>query len=239
MSATVAVVSGGMDSVTMLYKLFDDNPEERLIVASFDYGQKHLKELAFAAEAASEVDAEHVIITLPELHGSALTDADHAVPEGHYEAATMRQTVVPNRNMVMLSVAISLAVDAGARRVATAVHAGDHAVYPDCRPEFISAMTDTARIACDSFIDPAFEVVAPFVHISKTDIAAIGYELGVPWDRTWSCYVGGDVHCAHCGTCTERIEALGDNDPTVYADPEHAARIRSQGARVAANVQHG
>ena len=215
----VCIVSGGMDSVTLAHMLAE---EEEVVLASFDYGQRHRCEVRYAEECATRLDADFRLITLPIrdlLTGSALTDDSVPVPHGHYEAKTMEATVVPNRNAVMLSVATALAVSTGARAVATAVHAGDHAIYPDCRPEFIEAMTKMERIACEGFIDPGFSIEAPFVTKTKADICELGESLGVPWAETWSCYEGGATHCGLCGTCTERKEAFalaGVKDPTTY-----------------------
>jgi len=217
----VAIVSGGMDSVTLAHLLAIDYD---LTLVSVDYGQRHSKELAFAAEAADRLGAEHHVVDLTSvtklLTGSALTDPEVPVPHGHYAEPTMRATVVPNRNATMLDVATAVAVAQGASAVATGVHAGDHAVYPDCRPEFIAAYQAMVLVANEGFLADGFEVLAPFVHQSKADIAALGDQLGVPWARTWSCYEGGEHHCGRCGTCVERIEAFelaGVNDPTEYA----------------------
>jgi 7-cyano-7-deazaguanine synthase len=213
-----------MDSVTLAYRLRHLDPEGDLILVSVDYGQRHRKELDCARLAAEALDCEHVLVDLtsitPLLSGSALTDPTVDVPEGHYAWDTMKATVVPNRNAILLSVATGIAVARGAEYVATGVHAGDHAVYPDCRPEFISRMSSAMQVANDGFAVPGFSILAPFVHMTKTDIAAIGRAEGVPWEDTWSCYVGGDVHCGACGTCYERREALRDagiDDPTEYA----------------------
>lgn len=216
----VAVVSGGMDSVTLAHLLAVDY---QLTLVSIDYGQRHVKELVYAARAADRLGAQHHVVDLRSvtklLTGSALTDPTVAVPHGHYAAPTMAATVVPNRNATMLSVATAIAIAQGATAVATGVHAGDHAVYPDCRPEFIEAFQAMALVANEGFLADGFEVLAPFVHQSKADIAALGDRLGVPWDQTWSCYEGAELHCGRCGTCVERIEAFqlaNVTDPTEY-----------------------
>lgn len=217
-----AIVSGGMDSVTLAHKLVDEYPGDRLHIISFDYGQRHAREIGYARECASKLGAEIEEIRVPRLGGSALTDSLREIPEGHYAADNMADTVVPNRNMVMLSVAISRAVESNSWAVATGIHAGDHAVYPDCRPDFVRAMTHAARVACEGFIDSNFEILAPFIDKTKADIVVEGHRLGVAFDRTWSCYKGGAVHCGRCGTCEERAEAFalaGVDDPTVYAQP--------------------
>lgn len=216
----VAIVSGGMDSVTLAYLLAR---EYELTLLSVDYGQRHVRELDCAAKAAAALRADHHVVDLRSvaglLRGSALTDPSVDVPLGHYEAPTMRATVVPNRNALMLDVATALAVSSGAHAVATGVHAGDHAVYPDCRPEFVDAYERMVRVANEGFVVDGFQVLAPFVHLTKADIAGIGAELGVPWADTWSCYQGGARHCGACGTCVERREAFdlaGVDDPTDY-----------------------
>jgi len=203
---TILIYSGGMDSTTLLYKLLADGDEVRAI--SFDYGQRHKKELDCAAQICKKLNVPHESIDVTNLkslmRGSALTDRIE-VPEGHYEDESMKQTVVPNRNMIFISLAIAAAVSAKFGRVAIAVHAGDHAIYPDCRPEFIEKIDATARIANYE----AIEVHAPFLHISKGEIAKIGRTLSVPYELTWTCYKGLDEPCSKCGACVERAEALG------------------------------
>jgi 7-cyano-7-deazaguanine synthase len=221
MSTGVAIVSGGMDSVTLAHYLKETTDD--LVLVSFDYGQRHSVELRYAEECADRLDAAWLLVELDTvgalLSGSALTDTSVDVPLGHYESESMKATVVPNRNMIMLSIATGIAVARKANFVATAVHAGDHAIYPDCRPTFIDLMNQTAQIATEGFHAPAFQIVAPFVHMTKAEICSIGDSLDVPWDRTWSCYQGKDRHCGECGTCVERKEAfaLADvKDPTTY-----------------------
>lgn len=220
----IAVVSGGMDSVTMLYLLAEANDVH---VVSFDYGQRHHKELQFARMHADALKCKHTIVPVgflgSMLHGSALTSPDVEVPEGHYADDNMRTTVVPNRNSIMLNIATGVAIAEKANFVATAVHAGDHAVYPDCRPEFISATTRAMLIANDGFIDPQFQIVAPFVTLTKAEICSMGYDLEVNLANTWSCYKGEEIHCGKCGTCVERKEAFRIaevQDPTEYGDPD-------------------
>lgn len=222
MNTLVAVVSGGMDSVTLAHLYRHQNPDDALVLLSVNYGQRHVRELMKAAKAAEDLHAEHLVVDLQgvgSLLTSALTTNTISVPEGHYAHESMRATVVPNRNAIMLNVAIGVAVARGAHLVGTGVHAGDHPIYPDCRPEFITSLTALARVANEGFIVPHFEVDAPFVHMGKHDIASLGDALGVDWRRTWSCYQGGDLHCGRCGTCRERIEAFslaGLEDPTEY-----------------------
>jgi 7-cyano-7-deazaguanine synthase len=218
----IVLVSGGMDSVTLAHRVRTETAhDEPLLFLSFNYGQKHIRELHFAKRAAARLHATHKIIRLPNLDGSALTDPSTPIPEGHYADESMRSTVVPNRNMILLAHAISIGVHKGARGAAVAVHAGDRDIYPDCRPEFIDAMIATARIANHGFIDPEFKIYAPFLHCTKADIVSQGDRLGVPWAETWTCYQGGALHCGRCGSCTERREAFfraSVTDPTEYEE---------------------
>ena len=219
---SVSVVSGGLDSVTMAYRLAADGWDQRLL--SFDYGQRHAKEIGYARKCADALGVTHTVIDLgavtPLLKGSALTDASVDVPEGHYAAPSMAATVVPNRNAMFLAIAYAAAVADGADAVATGVHAGDHPIYPDCRPAFIEAFAAMQLVAMEGFIKPDFQLLAPWLMVEKSVIAQQAGELGVPVGDTWSCYQGFDVHCGKCGTCVERIEALqvaGVPDPTAYA----------------------
>ena len=141
------------------------------------------------------------------------------MPDGHYTDKSMRATVVPNRNALMLDVAVAVAASTGCAGVAFGAHGGDHAIYPDCRPEFIAAFESAAKLANAGFVADGFRVWAPFLELSKSDIVRLGAGYGVPFDRTWSCYRGGELHCGSCGTCTERREAFtvaGVPDPTAY-----------------------
>lgn len=225
---TVVLVSGGLDSVTLAHSLAVQG-HRPLIVVSANYGQRHVRELDCAHKAAVRLGADqHHVLPLEwlagKLRGSALTSPEVAVPEGHYAEDTMRQTVVPNRNMILLSIAAGIAVAEQARCLALAVHAGDHFVYPDCRPAFIHQFEAALHSGNEGFIRPEFTLNAPFLHWTKTDIAREAGRLGVPIAATWSCYKGGEIHCGRCGTCVERKEALreaGVEDPTEYADPTY------------------
>ncbi len=223
MTRIVAIVSGGLDSVVLAHDLMQDDPE-RLRLLSFNYGQRHVKELDAARACANRLGVPHDIIDLrslaPLIRSSALTDPTRDVPLGHYEAPSMRATVVPNRNMLMIAMAAAVAVSEGADRVAIGVHAGDHAVYPDCRPRFIDVMTAALEVATEGHSVSGFRVLAPYVNMRKQDIVTRGDAIAVPFAETWSCYQGGSVHCGQCGTCVERREAFalaGVTDPTAYA----------------------
>ncbi|NIX77293.1 7-cyano-7-deazaguanine synthase QueC [Microvirga terricola] len=234
---TLVICSGGLDSVTLTHKVAAERTLTRLV--SFDYGQRHKKELDFAHACAVRLGVPHDIVDISAvgrlLTGSALTSGE-AVPEGHYAEDTMRVTVVPNRNAIMLVIAFGIAAAEKADAVAAAVHGGDHFIYPDCRPDFIEAFETMQRHALDGMSDIA--LYTPFVRLSKADIAREGARLGVPFDETWSCYQGGAIHCGRCGTCVERREAFdlaGVDDPTSYEDRdywieacrEHQARQRA------------
>ncbi|HEY7824400.1 MAG TPA: 7-cyano-7-deazaguanine synthase, partial [Acidimicrobiia bacterium] len=159
------------------------------------------------------------------LHGSALTSDEIDVPDGHYAQETMKATVVPNRNAIMLAIATGIAVAEGAEVVATGVPAGDHFIYPDCRPDFFNPFAVAMEAANDGFTVDGFRLEAPFISMTKADIAAYGSSIGVDYAITWSCYKGGEIHCGRCGTCVERIEAFldaGVHDPTNYADRDFA-----------------
>jgi 7-cyano-7-deazaguanine synthase len=217
----VAVVSGGVDSTTLAYWL--DAHGARLTLLSFDYGQRHRVELNFARATAAALAADHRVVDLTDvgrlLGGSALTDPAVDAPDGHYTHESMRATVVPNRNAIMLDIAVGLAIAAGAGAVAYGAHAGDHPIYPDCRPEFLDAFGRMTATANEGFLPCGFAVLAPFADMSKADIVALGARLGLPFAQTWSCYRGGAQHCGTCGTCTERREAFalaGVPDPTEY-----------------------
>jgi len=219
---TVVICSGGLDSVTLAHKVAKEN--DLLALISFDYGQRHSKELGYAKKCADRLGVPHHVVDISNvgklLGGSALTD-NVDVPDGHYAEESMKITVVPNRNAIMLTIAYGAAASMGADAVATAVHGGDHFIYPDCRPGFIKAFDDMQKHALDGVAE--IDLYAPFVNISKADIVSEGVQCGAPFADTWSCYKGGDIHCGRCGTCVERREAFhlaGVEDPTAYADPD-------------------
>lgn len=206
--------------MTLAYLLASEGYELHLL--ALDYGQRHVKEIGYARRCAERLGAGFDVVDISGvgrlLGGSALTD-DIDVPHGHYAAENMAVTVVPNRNAIMLSIAYGVAVARNAVLVATAVHAGDHYVYPDCRPKFIEAFDKMQRAAVEGFGDEALHLYTPFINITKAEIVEIGAKLKVPYADTWSCYEGGELHCGLCGTCTERKEAfelVGITEPTEY-----------------------
>lgn len=216
---SVVLLSGGLDSTTLLYLLKKGEGKD-VIALGVDYGQRHSKELDAATAIASGLDIEYRIADLHRvsfcLMGGSQMDLSVSVPKGHYADPLMQQTVVPNRNMILLSLAIGLAISRGRKEVAYAAQAGDHTIYPDCRPEFISCMEAAACLAWYELV----RLRAPFQQMTKDDIVRLGHDLGVPWELTYSCYEGGEIHCGTCGTCYERREAFhlaGVPDPTKYA----------------------
>ena len=216
---TILIYSGGLDSTTLLYQLKAQGRDVKAL--SINYGQRHSKELDFAKRNCDALGVEHRTVDLyslkPLLGGSSQTDASVAVPEGHYAAENMKLTVVPNRNMLMLSVAAAWAIAEKADTIAYAAHSGDHAIYPDCREEFVDALNKALGLADWHTV----QIERPFINISKSDIVKLGNDLKVPFADTWSCYKGGDKACGVCGTCYERREAFveaGVTDPTPYLD---------------------
>jgi len=213
--STVAIFSGGLDSTTMLYDAIGEGWTITSAV-SFNYGQRHKKELDYAKLTCSKLDVKHHVIDLWSsgltgalaLSGSSLV-SDTEVPDGHYAEESMKATVVPNRNMIMLSIAGGIAVAEGAQCVMTGVHAGDHFIYPDCRPEFVAAAGQALVLGNIGFGDIR-GILAPFIESTKADIAYTAMILNIPLDETWSCYKGEDIHCGRCGTCVERLEAIDE-----------------------------
>ena len=215
----IVLFSGGLDSTTLA--VWHHARGDIVEALSIHYGQRHAKELDAATTIVQRYGWRHDIIDLTSVgrlfSGSSQTDASVPVPHGHFADETMKATVVPNRNAILLAVATGVAISRGADLVSYAAHAGDRFIYPDCRAPFVSIFEDAMRIGNEGFISPAFRIARPFIDQSKTDIARLARELHVPIAETWSCYEGGELHCGRCGTCVERKEALGENDPTLYA----------------------
>lgn len=215
MKNSAIIVSGGMDSITLLY----DHKDEIALGISFDYGSNHnAREIPFAKMHCERLGIKHITINLDFMHQyfkSSLLDGAEAIPEGHYADDNMKSTVVPFRNGIMLAIAIGIAESNNLDQVFIANHGGDHTIYPDCRPEFINAIDAAATAGTYNNV----KVIAPYTKITKSDIARIGKRLCIDYAETWSCYKGGEVHCGKCGTCVERKEALaeaGIEDKTIY-----------------------
>lgn len=213
----VVLVSGGMDSVSALYHAYADH--HVIGGLSFDYGSKHNhKEIPFAVLHCQKFGIPHRVIKLDfvgQFFKSDLLQSGGTVPDGHYEEQTMKKTVVPFRNGIMLSIAGGFAESIEAQGLVIAAHAGDHAIYPDCREDFMKSMADAVRLGTYAHI----EILRPFIRFTKAEIARRGHDLGVDFSKTWSCYKGGEIHCGTCGTCVERREAFmvaGLPDPTTY-----------------------
>jgi len=221
MPKAVVLLSGGMDSATTLAVALQDFPDVETV--SIDYNQRHLRELTSAKDVAEFFSVRHTIVDLSLADifkgaSSSQTDAAIEVPEGHYADESMKTTVVPNRNMVLLSIAGAVAISRGAEFLYYGAHAGDHAIYPDCRPQFAQAMAK-AFLLCDW---KQLHLLTPFMNKTKADIVTIGAQLNVPFGLTYSCYKGELLtHCGKCGTCVERREAFieaGIPDPTMYEE---------------------
>jgi 7-cyano-7-deazaguanine synthase len=216
MEKVVLILSGGMDSTTLLYDLVEQGKEVHPL--SFYYGQKHNREIGCAVWHCKQLDLQWKGINidwLGQLGGSALTDNKQAVPEGHYAAENMKQTVVPNRNMIFLSIATAYAISKNIRYVYYGAHSGDHEIYPDCRPEFVKYMRQAVKCADWKKV----KLEAPYLFIDKGDILKKGLVLNVPYEHTQTCYKGGEAACGKCGSCSERLEAFAKNgakDPAKY-----------------------
>ncbi len=217
---TVVIYSGGLDSTTLLYDLKATGHD--VAALAINYGQRHSRELLCAETSCQKIGVDLTTLDLSGLaqvfgHNS-LSDSGVAVPEGEYAEDSMQQTTVPNRNMILLSIATGWAISKGYQAVAFGAHSGEYTPYPDCRPEFATAMDHVARL-CDW---KPVRILAPFVTWTKSDSVRRGAELGVPFQSTWSCYVGGEKHCGRCGTCLDRKSAFEKSDitdPTDYEAP--------------------
>jgi 7-cyano-7-deazaguanine synthase len=201
----VLILSGGVDSTTLLYDLVSKNFDIHAI--GFDYNQKHSNELNYARLSCEKLNVPFRKLDLDILGSiapSALTRDDIDVPEGNYQDYNMKETVVPNRNMVFISLAVSYAIGIGATRIFYGAHGGDHVIYPDCRPKFVEKMNEVVKICDWSDID----LVAPYLYLTKGQIIKIGKELNVDYSLTWTCYKGKEKACGKCGSCIERLEAF-------------------------------
>ncbi|MBE1286950.1 MAG: 7-cyano-7-deazaguanine synthase QueC [Alteromonadaceae bacterium] len=215
----VIIYSGGMDSFTLLHHVLAQGfaPDE-VACLTFNYGQRHVREIEAAKTVCQGLKITHKIVDISAINtlmaGSSLTD-DIEIPEGHYAEESMKSTVVPNRNMVLLSMAVAYAVSLEAPAVYYGAHSGDHAIYPDCRPEFVQKMKDVCAIAN---YDPV-SIETPFLHHTKSEILTVGKVLALDYSNTWTCYNGRKKACGKCGACVERLEAFAENqliDPLEY-----------------------
>jgi 7-cyano-7-deazaguanine synthase len=217
MKDSILILSGGVDSTTMLY----DYKDRIAMAISFDYGSNHnAREIPFARMHCERLGIRHITIPLEFMSAyfhSSLLSGDDAIPEGHYADENMKSTVVPFRNGIMLSIAVGMAESNDLQYVMMANHGGDHTIYPDCRPEFVDAFNAAASAGTYNGV----KLFSPYTNLTKAQIAARGKELGIDYSETWSCYRGGEHHCGRCGTCVERREAFalaGIDDHTVYED---------------------
>ena len=212
MAKVVVIYSGGMDSFTVLHRALRDGLE--VYALSFNYGQRHVKELEVARKVTNALNVPHKVVDITAINeliaNSSLTSNTTDIPEGHYEEASMQSTVVPNRNMILLSLAIGYAVSIGAEAVYYGAHSGDHAIYPDCRPEFVQRMNEVSKIAN---YEPV-EIAVPYLANDKAEILRDGLAMGLDYSNTWTCYNGREKACGKCGACVERLEAFAANNAT-------------------------
>lgn len=213
----VVIYSGGMDSYTVLHKAIEGGLTP--FALTFDYGQRHVKEIEAASDVCKSLKVNHKIIDITAINqligGSSLTDNNIAVATGDYDNANMVNTVVPNRNMILLSLAIGYAVSIGAEKVYYGAHSGDHEIYPDCRPIFVEKMNEVAAVANYE----ATEIYSPYLKSDKVGILKDGLRMGLDYSKTWTCYNGREKACGLCGSCIERLAAFkanGLNDPIPY-----------------------
>ena len=214
----IQVISGGMDSVAMLYYLH--NKHKNIKCLSINYNQKHKKEIAFASYHCKKLGIEHKVVDITSVASlfnkeSVLINENNDVPNGHYENSEMKKTIVPNRNMLILAIATAWAIEEKYNAICYGAHSGDSVIYPDCRLEFVNAMQKAISL-CD---DHKINIITPFINKTKADIVEVGNKLKVNWQKTWTCYKGRELHCGMCATCIERREAFylaGIKDPTIY-----------------------
>ena len=208
----VVIYSGGMDSYTVLHKAIEEGLTPYTL--TFDYGQRHAKEIEVASRVCNELDIHHKVIDITAINqligGSSLTDSSIDVALGHYQNDNMKSTVVPNRNMILLSMAIGYAVSIGAEKVYYGAHSGDHEIYPDCRPIFVEKMNEVAAVAN---YEPT-EIHSPYLSSDKIGILKDGIRMGLDYSKTWTCYNGREKACGQCGSCVERLEAFEKNNTT-------------------------
>ncbi|WP_461537096.1 7-cyano-7-deazaguanine synthase QueC [Spongorhabdus nitratireducens] len=209
----VVIYSGGMDSFTVLNKAHKAGYE--LHALSFNYGQKHSKELEYAANVCASLGIPHKIVDITAINtlmsgSSLISNAEDEIPEGHYEEDNMKSTVVPNRNMILLSLATAYAISLKAGKVFYGAHSGDHTIYPDCRPEFVEAVNNVTKIADWQPV----EIMAPYLYDSKIEILRDGLSMRLDYGQTWTCYNGREQACGKCGACQERLEAFELNNST-------------------------
>jgi 7-cyano-7-deazaguanine synthase len=212
MDKALIILSGGLDSTTLLYDIVNQYGAENVVALSFNYGSKHnAQELAKALKSCTQLSVKHEIISLQEvfrLFNSALLEGGEEVPKGHYEEENMKKTVVPFRNGILLSLAVGYAESQGIDKVFYGAHSGDHAIYPDCREEFIKAISSAAKTGTYNEV----QIIAPYTNMNKISILEKGQELGVDYSNTWTCYDPQDGKpCGKCGSCTERTEAFVEN----------------------------
>lgn len=220
----VVILSGGMDSTTLLYDVVATYGCANTFAISFNYGQNHSKELEGAKKTCEKLHVNQKIVDISFmgkdlLFGSSLVSGSDQIPEGNYDDENMKSTVVPNRNMILISMAAGYAISLDAQILFYGAHAGDHAIYPDCRPEFVTKMQEVLSL-CDW---KPVKLEAPYLYADKGDIAVIGQHLGVDYSLTWTCYKGGEKACGKCGSCRERLEAFekaGTTDPVPYEEEE-------------------
>lgn len=225
----VVIYSGGLDSTTLLYDLVEKRGEEAVLSLSFNYGQRHQKELSHARRISNLLGVQHIELDFSSLglalRGNSLTDPRVSVPHGTYTDSSMLKTVVPCRNALFLTAAFAIAESWQGEGVAIGVHSGDHPLYPDCRSSFISSFYRTIKTGLGD--RNGLKLFTPFLHWNKAEIVKRGEQLAIPYELTWSCYEGGEFHCGLCGTCEERKEAFREariDDPTTYVDATGAYR---------------
>lgn len=214
----VVIYSGGMDSYTVLHKSLQQGLTPYAL--TFDYGQRHVKEIEVARSVCAELGVNHKVIDISAINeligGSSLTDNAIEVALGHYHNENMKSTMVPNRNMILLSLAIGYAVSLKAEKVYYGAHAGDHEIYPDCRPVFVEKMNEVAAVANYD----KTEIISPYLHTDKIGILKDGLAMGLDYSKTWTCYNGREKACGKCGSCSERLEAFTENGMTDPLDYE-------------------